>query len=275
MAWLVACSSSAPPPGGEGPSGQGKEQTGALSIAGDRDVAAEGRPSPAPAGRLTRAKVVEVIDGDTLRVRREAGAPLPSDRVRLIGVDTPEVHGRPEPYGREASRFTRHRLQGRTVWLEKDVSETDRYGRALRYVWLTEPPASPAERDVRENMFNAILLLEGYARLATFPPDVRYADMFVRFQREAREEGRGLWGIPLSGPGQAGDRGAAAGGPGGAGRRGAGGALGVAAAGRDRDCDDFATQAEAQAFFEAAGGPAADPHRLDGDGDGIACEGLP
>src|SRR5690606_42039579 len=55
------------------------------------------------------------------------------------------------------------------------------------------------------------------------PIYVRYADMFVRFQREAREEGRGLWGIPLSGPGQAGDRGAAAGGPGGAGRRGAGG----------------------------------------------------
>ncbi|HEY8394533.1 MAG TPA: thermonuclease family protein [Thermaerobacter sp.] len=156
----------------------------------------DARPAPIDATRVTRVTVVEVIDGDTVRVRREAGAPLPSDRVRLIGVDTPEVRPPAEPFGREARRFARERLQGRTVWLERDVSETDRYGRALRYAWLSEPPGHPAERDVRHKMFNAILLLEGYARVVTLPPDVRYTDWFVRFQREARKAGRGLWGTP-------------------------------------------------------------------------------
>lgn len=141
----------------------------------------------------TRAVVLDVIDGDTLRVRRTGGAPLPSDRVRLIGVDTPEIHPRVEPYGRAAARFTRERLLGRQVWLERDVSETDRYGRALRYVWLVPPPEEPTVGDLRRHLFNAVLLLEGYGRVATYPPDVRHAERFLEFQREARKAGRGLW----------------------------------------------------------------------------------
>ncbi|WP_243123480.1 thermonuclease family protein [Thermaerobacter sp. FW80] len=96
-------------------------------------------------------------------------------------MSTPEVHGEVEPYGPHAARFTRRHLAGRVVWLEKDVSETDRYGRALRYVWLVEPPERPTPAHVREGMFNAILLLEGSAQVVTYPPDVRYADLFVRF----------------------------------------------------------------------------------------------
>ena len=80
------------------------------------------------------------------------------------------------------------------VWLEKDVSEKDRYGRALRYVWLTEPPAKPTFQDARKSMFNARLVAEGYAQVATFPPDVKYADLFVQLQREARAAKKGLWG---------------------------------------------------------------------------------
>ncbi|WP_243149726.1 thermonuclease family protein [Thermaerobacter sp. PB12/4term] len=67
-------------------------------------------------------------------VKALSGARLPSTRVRLIGVDTPETTKVVEPYGREATAFTRKRLLGKTVYLEKDVSEKDRYGRALRYV---------------------------------------------------------------------------------------------------------------------------------------------
>lgn len=142
--------------------------------------------------------MVRVVDGDTIEVERIAGAALPATRVRMIGVDTPEVHGEREPYGPEASEFTKKQLTGQAVWLEKDVSETDRYGRALRYVWLVEPPSDPTEKQVREGLFNAILVLQGYAQVSTYPPDVKYADLLVKFQREAREADRGLWGLDSS-----------------------------------------------------------------------------
>lgn len=206
--------------------------------------------TPATPTEVTAATVVRAVDGDTLVVRRLAGAPLPSDRVRLIGVDTPESTARVEPYGKEAAGFTTRELTGKRVWLTRDVSETDRYGRALRYVWTVEPPAEPTEEDVRRGLFNARLVLEGYAQVATVPPDVRFAPLFAKLAREAREAERGLWapaapGLPLDSDGP------------------------------DRDCGDFSTRAEAQAFYEAAGGPGSDPHRLDNDGDGLACESLP
>ena len=123
----------------------------------------------------------------------EGEAPKPSDP--LIGVDTPEIYGEQEPYGPEASAFTQKQLTGKKAWLEKDVSGTNRYGRALRYVWLKQPSADPTALQVREGMFNAILVVQGYAQASTYPPDVRYADFFVKFQREARAAYRGLWRV--------------------------------------------------------------------------------
>lgn len=162
-----------------------------------RDQPAPEAAHQAPEERpgITEARVTGVVDGDTVDVEVLAGAALPAARVRLIGIDTPEVHGRTDPYGAEASAFTKEHLTGRTVWLEKDVSETDRYGRALRYVWLAEPPPEPTEADARNYLFNALLVLGGYAQVSTHPPDVKYADLFVRFQREAREARKGLWGL--------------------------------------------------------------------------------
>src|SRR5690606_6453682 len=70
---------------------------------------------------VTQATVTRVVDGDTIDVEYVAGAELPATRVRLIGVDTPEVHGQTEVYGAEASAFTKEQLTGKTVWLERDV----------------------------------------------------------------------------------------------------------------------------------------------------------
>ncbi|PZN06285.1 thermonuclease family protein [Thermaerobacter composti] len=272
-----------PAAGAAGESAEGSTGTGAK-----RDSSpSSGRLQPAAERQrpgLTRARVVDVIDGDTLEVEPLGGAPLPSTRVRLIGVNTPEVHGEVEPYGPEAARFTRRHLAGRVVWLEKDVSETDRYGRALRYVWLVEPPERPTPAHVREGMFNAILLLEGYAQVVTYPPDVRYADLFVRFQREAREAERGLWGLRAASGGRYG-AGAADGGssqPGSGAIRTAG-ARDPAPVGRrggcdpaypdvcipspppDLDCGDIPYR-----DFRVL---PPDPHRLDGwDRDGVGCE---
>jgi len=146
-----------------------------------------GRPVQ-PAGVYELATVSSVVDGDTIDVTFRDGR---TARVRLIGVDTPEVHGQVECYGEAASAFTRSWLLGKEVGLEKDVSETDRYGRLLRYVW------------VGPYLFNEVLVRQGYAGVATYPPDVKYQWRFSGAERAAREERAGLWSAcpvpPVSG----------------------------------------------------------------------------
>lgn len=143
--------------------------------------------------------MISVTDGDTIKVRLDNGT---EEKVRFIGVDTPESTTQIEPYGKEAAVFTNDQLNGKTVYLEKDVSERDKYSRLLRYIWL-EPPVDESESSMRANMFNAILLLEGYAQVATYPPDVKYVDYFTKFQTEAREANKGLWGMETASPSSA------------------------------------------------------------------------
>ena len=135
--------------------------------------------------------VRRVVDGDTIVVAFPTGE---QERVRLIGVNTPEtVHPKKpvEYYGKEASDFTKRELPGKKVWLQMDVQVRDRHQRALGYIWL-EPPQED-ESTIRRGMFNARLLLDGYGQIMTIQPNSRYAEMFVGFQREAREQKRGLW----------------------------------------------------------------------------------
>ncbi|HPL06626.1 MAG TPA: thermonuclease family protein [Bacteroidales bacterium] len=126
--------------------------------------------------------VTKVVDGDTFWV--DDGSEK-GKKVRLIGVDTPEtLHPQkaPEPYGREASEFTKSLLEGKKVRLEFDVDSLDRYGRLLAYVYL------------ENGLFvNAELVRKGYAQVATFPPNVKYADYFLKLQRKARNRKLGLW----------------------------------------------------------------------------------
>jgi len=120
------------------------------------------------------------VDGDTIQVR--IGDRL--EKVRYIGMNAPEVHHPrkgEEPGGREASEVNRQLVGGQQVRLELDVQERDRYGRLLAYVW------------VGDTMVNAELVRRGYAQVMTIPPNVRYQQMFLKLQREAREAGRGLW----------------------------------------------------------------------------------
>ncbi|AVO22622.1 thermonuclease family protein [Aeribacillus composti] len=135
---------------------------------------------------LVAATVARVVDGDTFEL-------TDGRKVRLIGVNTPESTTRTEPYGKEASSYTKSKLEGKQVWLQKDVSETDRYGRLLRIVWLQVPNDDMNEKEIRSKMFNADLVLNGYAEPSTYPPDVKYAEYFRKFAREAREKEVGLW----------------------------------------------------------------------------------
>lgn len=184
-----------------------------------------------PAG--DKALVTRVFDGDTIEVEIDGRA----YRLRYIGVDTPE---REEPFYQDAFDFNRRLVEDQTVILVKDVSDTDQYGRLLRYVYLEDG-----------TFVNAELMRNGMARLVTFPPDVAQTANFRELQRMAQEAAAGMWSRPdLVGPCDC-----------------------------DRnlyDCRDFETQAEAQTCYdycmETAG---RDVHRLDGSGTGRACKSLP
>lgn len=122
---------------------------------------------------LEHATLIRVVDGDTLIIDRGYG----DERLRLIGIDTPEsVHpdaSKNTEQGSLASENTKVVLEGVTeLWLEKDKSDTDRYGRLLRYVWLT-----PDTNDIH-NMLNAKLVADGWAIPKQYKPDTAYADVF-------------------------------------------------------------------------------------------------
>jgi micrococcal nuclease len=137
-----------------------------------------------PEGATETARVVRVVDGDTLIVDRGRG----EERLRYIGVDAPESVRPDTPVefmGREAAAANAALVEGATVVLEKDVSDTDRFGRLLRYVWL---------RDGEVWLLVSLeLVRQGYAQVVTFPPDVRWVELLRDAQRGAREAGLGLW----------------------------------------------------------------------------------
>lgn len=120
------------------------------------------------------ARVIQVIDGDTIIV--EGGY-----RVRYIGIDAPELYPEAELYGTEAWQENRRLVEGEEIRLEKDVSETDEYGRLLRYVY------------VGEVLVNAELVRQGLARAEAYPPDTEYQDYLEAMEAEAKSAGRGMW----------------------------------------------------------------------------------
>ena len=129
--------------------------------------------------QVSEAVVERAVDGDTVVLST-------GERVRYIGVDTPELHHPKKPveaYAREAKEFNRKLVEGKAVRLEFDVERHDKYGRLLAYVYLPEG-----------TFVNAELVRQGYAHTLTIPPNVKYADLFVKYQQEARENNRGLWG---------------------------------------------------------------------------------
>ncbi len=126
-------------------------------------------------------KVKRVVDGDTFELEN-------GDKVRLIGVDTPESTKEIEPFGKEASAYAKEQLTGQTVYLFRDAGNKDTYGRLLRYVFIAG----------NTEMFNETLVREGYANPMTVPPNVIYAKTFVALERTAREQKKGLWGDPAA-----------------------------------------------------------------------------
>ena len=154
------------------------------SLPAGRQVA----PTSAVLGSEARESVtvLRVVDGDTIELADKR-------KLRYIGIDTPETvdpRKAVQCYGREASDYNKQLVAGKTVYLEKDISETDRYGRLLRYVYLEDG-----------QMVNELLVKEGYAHASAYPPDVKYQDQFKAAEQTARDSGKGLWGsCPLPTP---------------------------------------------------------------------------
>lgn len=129
------------------------------------------------------ATVQRVVDGDTVELST-------GEKVRLIGVDTPETvkpNTPVQPYGKEASEFSKQLLTGQKVKLKFDVEPYDKYKRLLAYMYLQDG-----------TFVNEKLVRDGYARIMTIPPNVAYADLFLEAEREARENNKGLWGLSES-----------------------------------------------------------------------------
>lgn len=135
----------------------------------------ENQTQPTPSAQTV--KVTRVVDGDTIEI--EGG-----QKVRYIGIDTPETVDPKKPvqcFGKEASNKNKELVENKQIRMEKDVSETDQFGRLLRYVYI-------------DDIFvNDYLVRQGFAHIATFPPDVKYQSQFLQAEKEARENNRGLW----------------------------------------------------------------------------------
>ena len=132
-----------------------------------------------------RVVVTRVLDGDTVVVTG-------GTKVRYIGIDTPEFRGNAENsecFAFEAKTRNEQLVLGKSVRMEKDVSEMDRYGRLLRYVYIDESSSS-----INKNTsINEILVNEGFALAITFPPDVAQQTKLKELERNAKDSGRGLW----------------------------------------------------------------------------------
>ena len=185
------------------------------------------------------ATVTYVVDGDTIEIST-------GERVRLIGMDTPE---RGAPYYTEAKNKLSKLVLNKQIRMEKDVSDVDRYSRLLRYLYIGD------------TFVNLEMVEAGYATTYTYPPDVKYSAQFLAAEQEARNAQLGLWASsitpePLTAPSSQ-----------------TGSFTLPPCASSDCDCGHFATRAYAQWFYDNY-----DPsnrHRLDGDRDGLACESLP
>lgn len=194
--------------------------------------------------------VTKVVDGDTVQLST-------GETVRYIGIDTPETKDPRKGvqcFGKEAAVKNKELIEGKAVTLEKDVSETDRYGRLLRYVF------------VGDVFINDELVRQGFAHASAYPPDIKYQEQFIETEREARENNRGLWAACEAQPQNVEE----------IDRTDKVEKVGkVEVVEGDKDCGDFKTHEQAQAFFLSQGGPSNDPHKLDQDKDGNACETLP
>ncbi|WP_278382475.1 thermonuclease family protein [Clostridium tyrobutyricum] len=192
---FIGCSDSSTVNSQNKPNQKTTQSSVSKSVAGTSQIKDSGNSVTTSPIKLQKAKVTHHTDGDTIGVMLENGQ---YEKVRFIGVNTPESTTKHEQYGEQASNYTKSQLYGKIIYLESDAGTTDKYGRLLRYIWIS-PPTAINESEIRSKMFNAILASNGYAEQMTIQPNIKYADYFRKFCGEARENKRGLWGVNPNG----------------------------------------------------------------------------
>lgn len=169
-------------------SGINEKATSEQAAVGNISQPAEINTTPSPVSPSTegeRFRVVRVVDGDTIEVEINGK----TEPVRYIGIDTPETVDPRRPvqcFGVAASKKNKELVEGKMVRLEKDITDRDKYNRLLRYVWLGD------------TLVNQTLVEQGYAKSYSYPPDVKYQDLFVAAERKAQEDKLGLWTACIS-----------------------------------------------------------------------------
>lgn len=232
-------------------------KTPELKVEGVQTQTIKFTPIPTIVQTWPKAKVIKIIDGDTLSVSLNGKI----ETIRVIGIDTPETVDPRKPiqcFGQKASNMAKEQLLNQTVQLEFDPSqgERDKYNRLLRYVLLDDGSSD----------FGAIMIRFGYAHEYTYSLPYKYQEKYKKLQKEAEQGKKGLWAddsCPITPTKTSSNTNA-----------GTQTTSGFTYSGGDKDCGDFSTHAEAQSFFISQGGPGSDPHKLDADHDGIACETL-
>ena len=209
------------------------------------------------------AEVLKVIDGDTISVLLNGE----KQTIRIIGINTPETvdpRKTVECFGAEASNKAKEYFKDKNykVWLEEDPSQgdKDKYQRLLRYVFT----------DNGATDYGLMMISQGFAYEYTYNTPYKYQVIYKDAQIYAQNNKLGLWAddacagqkASINSSSQKTDTQVS-------------NSPSNINAGGDKDCSDFKTQKEAQEFFIANGGPASDPHKLDQDKDGVACESLP
>lgn len=208
--------------------------------------------------------VVKVVDGDTFDLDRRGKV----YRIRLIGINTPETKHPTkgvECFGKEASAQAKKLLEGKKVRLEADPNQSsrDKYDRLLRYAWIDG-----------EELFNLMMIEQGYAYEATYDGAYKYQKEFKQAQKTAEKKNKGLWATsacagkvnksrtttkPKTSTKTTTTQQAV-----------------CSCSSNSKNCKDFSTHAQAQACFEYCKSQGrGDVHRLDGDNDQRACESLP
>ena len=123
------------------------------------------------------SRVVYIYDGDTIKLAN-------GEKVRYLGIDTPEMNYKAPPaeyFAKDAKAFNQSLVDGKVVRLEFDAQRRDKYQRLLAYVYLDDI------------FINKKMIEEGYAKILIIPPNEKYSDEFLKLQRKARQEGKGVW----------------------------------------------------------------------------------
>lgn len=168
----------------------------ALSLTACDDIPNENKENKAENSQnnesYEKAKVLCAHDGDTIWVKIDGK----KEKVRFVGVNTPEVakDGNPAEFmAEEAKDFTEEILKDKEIYLERDISDRDKYDRLLRYIWLEKPLSNPELSDIENKTLNGILVKEGYAYANYYKPDIKYHNFLKDLKKSAQDKNLGIW----------------------------------------------------------------------------------